>query len=64
MKHMFTCLNLVLAAGCKQVTGIQNLFDNVGKLTCFLGGSAQRKAILEHVSVVSKENYDFAEQLV
>ena len=28
----------------------------------FLGGSAKRKAILEHVSVASKENYDFVEQ--
>ena len=28
-------LALALAAGCKQVTGIQNLFDNVGKLTWF-----------------------------
>ena len=26
-------LALALAAGCKQVTEIQNLFDNVGKLT-------------------------------
>ena len=29
-----------------------------------LGGSAKRKAILEHVSVASKENVDFAEQIV
>ena len=28
-------LALALAAGCKQVTEIQNMFDNVGKLTCF-----------------------------
>ena len=28
-------LALALAAGCKQVTEIQNLFDNVGKLTWF-----------------------------
>ena len=28
-------LALALAAGCKQVTGIQNQFDNVGKLTWF-----------------------------
>ena len=57
-------LALPLAAGCKQVTEIQNLFDNVGKLTCFLGGSAKRKAILEHVSAASKENDDLAEQLI
>ena len=57
-------LTLVLAAGCKQVTEIKNLFDNVGKLTWILSRSAKRKAILEHVSVASKENADFAEQLV
>ena len=28
-------LALALAAGCKQITEIQNLFDNVGKLTWF-----------------------------
>ena len=28
-------LTLALAAGCKQVTEIQTLFDNVGKLTWF-----------------------------
>ena len=39
MQHMFTVVHyvlaLALAAGCKQVTEIQNLFDNVGKLTWF-----------------------------
>ena len=55
---------LALAAGCKQVTEIQTLFDNVGKLTWFLGGSAKRKAIIEHVSAASKENDDLAEQLL
>ena len=50
MQHIFTAL----AAGCKQVTEIQTLFDNVGKLTWFLGGSAKRKAILEHVSAATK----------
>ena len=29
-----------------------------------LGGSAKRKAILEYVSVASKDNDDFAEQLL
>ena len=57
-------LALALAAGCKQVTEIQNLFDNVGKLTCILGGSAKRKAILDHVNTASKENNDLAEQLL
>ena len=47
-------LALALTAGCKQVTEIQNMFDNVGKLTCFLGESAKRKAILEHVRAVRK----------
>ena len=28
-------LALALAAGCKQITEIQNMFDNVGKLTWF-----------------------------
>ena len=51
-------LTLALAAGCKQVTEIQNLFDNVGKLTWILGGSAKRLPILEHVSAASKENDD------
>ena len=57
-------MTLVQATGSKQVTEIQNLFVNVGKLTWFLGGSAKRKAILEHVRLASKENDDFAEQLV
>ena len=45
-------LALALAAGSKQATEIQNLFNNVGKLTWFLGGSA--KTILEHVSAANK----------
>ena len=61
MQHISTA---ALTAGCKQVTEIQYLFDNVGKLTCFLGGSAKRKEIVEHVSAASKENYDLAEQLL
>ena len=36
-------LALALAAGCKQVTEIQNLFDNVGKLAWYSGGSAKRQ---------------------
>ena len=55
---------LALTAGCKHATEIQNLFDNVGKLTWFLGGSSRRKTILEHVSVASEENDDLAEQLL
>ena len=50
--HVFA---LSLAAGCKQVTEIQNLFYNVGKLRWVLSRSARRKAILEHVSAESKE---------
>ena len=57
-------LALALSAGCKQLTEIQNLFDNVGKLTWFFGGSVKRKAILEHVSAASKEKDDLAEQLL
>ncbi|XP_070576185.1 52 kDa repressor of the inhibitor of the protein kinase-like [Ptychodera flava] len=43
-------LALVLAAGCKQVPEIRNLFDNVEKLTWFLSGSAKRRAIFENVN--------------
>ena len=38
-------LNLAISSGCKAVQSIQNLFDNVGKLTWFLIGSAKRKEI-------------------
>ncbi|XP_068759728.1 zinc finger MYM-type protein 1-like [Montipora capricornis] len=38
-------LNLALSSGCKAVRFIQNLFDNVSKLTWFLSGSAKRKEI-------------------
>ncbi|XP_041374848.1 zinc finger MYM-type protein 1-like [Gigantopelta aegis] len=43
-------LALVIAKGCKQVPEIQNLFDNVEKLTWFLGGSAKRKALFKSSS--------------
>ena len=48
-------LALALVAWLKQVTEIQSLFDNVGKLTWFLGGSAKRKAILEPVMLQAKK---------
>ena len=39
-------LNLVIAASCKQIPEIRNLFDSVSSLTWFLGASPKRKAIL------------------
>ena len=39
-------LSLALSSSCKNVKVIQNLFDNVGRITWFLGGSAKRKQIL------------------
>ena len=39
-------LCLALSPSCKNVKVIQNLFDNVGRITWFLGGSAKRKQIL------------------
>ena len=38
-------LNLAIASGCNSVSAIRNLFDNVEKLTWFLGGSGKRKEI-------------------
>ena len=38
-------LNLAISSGCKAVRFIQNLFDNVSKLTWFLSGSAKRQEI-------------------
>ena len=44
-------LNLAVSSGCNSVPPIRNLFDNVQKLTWFLGGSAKRKEIfLERAS--------------
>ncbi|XP_062503905.1 52 kDa repressor of the inhibitor of the protein kinase-like [Corticium candelabrum] len=39
-------LNLVIASSCKQVPQIRDMFDSVGALTWFLGGSPKRKSIL------------------
>ena len=39
-------LSLALSSSCKNVKVIQNLFDNVGRITWFLGGSVKRKQIL------------------
>lgn len=38
-------LSLALSSSCKNVAAIRNVFDNVGKMTWFLGGSAKRKEI-------------------
>ncbi|XP_062521172.1 zinc finger MYM-type protein 1-like [Corticium candelabrum] len=39
-------LNLVIASSCRQVPLIQDLFNSLGTLTWFLGGSPKRKVIL------------------
>ena len=38
-------LSLALSSSFKNVPEIRNLFDSVGKITWFLGGSAKRKEI-------------------
>ena len=38
-------LSLALSSSCKNIAVIRNVFDNVGKMTWFLGGSAKRKQI-------------------
>ena len=38
-------LNLAIAKSCESVPSIRDLFDNVGKLTWFLTGSAKRKEL-------------------
>ena len=40
-------LNLAIAGACKNVESIQDLFDNVGKITNFLGDGAKRKEIFK-----------------
>ncbi|XP_062511260.1 zinc finger MYM-type protein 1-like [Corticium candelabrum] len=39
-------LNLVIASSCRQVPSIRDLFESLGTLTWFLGGSPKRKVIL------------------
>ena len=38
-------LNLVIFHSCADVPSIRDFVDNVGKITCFLGGSAKRKEL-------------------
>ena len=53
-------LNLAIAGGCKGAKQVQNVFDNVGKLTWFLGGSAKRKEIfLEEDKSKARELNEF-----
>lgn len=49
-------LNLAISSGCNSVPPIRNLFDNVQKLTWFLGGSAKRKEIFLKVSDDNNDN--------
>lgn len=52
-------LNLAIASGCKNVPSIRNLFDDVSKLTWFLGGSAKRKELfLDAAANQSSEEVD------
>ena len=44
-------LSLALSSSCKNVPEIRNLFDSVGKITWFLGGSAKRKEIFLETAV-------------
>ena len=52
-------LNLAISSGCKAVRSIQNLFDNVSKLTWILSGSAKRKEIFLQTAAAS----DYSELL-
>ena len=47
-------LNLVISSGCKAVRSIQNLFDNVRKLTWFLNVGAKTKEIFLRTAAVSR----------
>ena len=49
-------LNLAISSGCKAVRSIQNLFDNVSKLTWFLSGSAKRKEIFLQTAAASDDS--------
>ena len=40
-------LNLAIAGACKDVESVRDLFDNVGKITSFLGDGAKRKEIFK-----------------
>lgn len=42
-------LNLAISSGCKAVRSIQNLFDNVSKLTWFLVQRLKERTFLQQV---------------
>lgn len=52
----FHVLNLAISSGCKAVQSIQNLFDNVSKLTWFLSGSAKRKGIFLQTAATTDDS--------
>ena len=62
-------LALVMSSSCRAVLSIKNLFDDFGKLTLFIGGSAKCKSILysssyknldeELLSLLVADNYSF-----
>ena len=49
-------LNLAISSGCKAVQSIQNLFDNVNKLTWFLSPSAKRKEVFLQTAAASDDS--------
>lgn len=49
-------LSLGLSSSCKNVKVIRNLFDNVGRITWFLGGSAKRMQILLKTTRVDEDD--------
>ena len=51
-------LNLVIASSCKSVQEIRNLFESIGKLTWFLGGSPKRKVILQNTLAADDHESD------
>ena len=49
-------MNLAFSSGCKPVQSIQNLFDNVSKLTWFLSGSDKRKEIFLQTAAATDDS--------
>lgn len=49
-------LNLVISSGCKAVRSIQNLFDNVRKLTWFLNVGAKTKEIFLRTAAATDDS--------
>ena len=43
-------LNLALAGACTGIDSVRDLFDNVAKLTSFLGDGAKRKEMFKEIA--------------